>query len=278
MIIDFHVHPFFKEVISSKADYCIRTFFNLKTGAVPIDIYLAQMEIGGIEKAVLLPIDLQRSCGCSIPSNDDVAKIVEMHPDKFIGFASVDPYREDAVREIERSVNELGLRGLKLVPYMQGFDPLDRKVYPIYEKAQELEIPIVIHAGMTYVRRGLLQHMHPLYLEKILLEFPDLKIVLSHFAWPWVMDAAVLAMRYDNVFIDISEPYSGTPYEHLRHMLMEAVPKRIVERFIADKIIFGSNFPRMEADKMVRAFERLDLREDVKRKILQENALKLLSK
>jgi len=274
------VHPFlFKEVID-RGPYlveCVRKAFWLRTSPQPIQTYLSQMEIEQIDKAVLLPIDATTSFNCSMPTNDIVAEIVERYPDKFIGFGSIDPNNvESGVKELERIVNELNLSGLKLVPYIQNFDPSDKKFYPIYEKAQELGIPILLHTGMTYVPHGKLDYCHPLKIDEIALNFPDLKIILAHFGWPWVVDAAILAMRHKNVYLDISDCFSGTPYEHLKTLLIEQIPQRIVERFISDKILFGSNYPRIEADKMLRALKALPLREDVKQKIMSKNARNLL--
>ena len=277
MILDFHVHPFFEEAIKDKrAIHCIREIYGYRSTLHPVETYLMQMKIAKIDKAVLLPLNSEYYHKCALPSNEIVAKLVDEYSDKFIGFASVDPKNpEKAVKDLEKAINDLGLKGLKLNPYFQDFNPADKRIYPIYEKAQELGIPIVFHTGMIYSKHGLLKHTYPLIFDEIAQKFPDLKIILAHFGWPWVKEAAILAVRHKNVYVDIADCFSGTPYEHLKHVLTEAIPKRIVERFISDKILFGSNFPKIEADKMIRGLLRVNLRDEIRRKILGENAARV---
>ena len=88
--------------------------------------------------------------------NDTIAAVVRTNPDRFIGFASVNPTYQGvaaAVEELERSVTQLGLTGLKLYPMYQHWAANDPDVaFPIYAKAQELQIPVMIHqAGSTRI-------------------------------------------------------------------------------------------------------------------------------
>jgi len=281
MIIDFHVHPvLIKEALEREPTLleAARNVFYIHTSPQPIETLLYTMEEYDIDKMVLLAINAKSSAGFTIPSNETIHELVERYPDKFLGFASVDPHRiDEAVKELERAINDLHLVGLKLSPPLQDFDPSDKKYFKLYEKAQELKIPILFHAGFTWHSKAKITLSHPLKYEDLAIEFPELKIILAHMGWPWVTEAISLAMKYENVYLDLSNVYTGTPYEHLKHVLTEVVPSRLIERFISDKIIFGSDYPRMESGKMINALRRLPLSDEVKRKILGENAAKLLS-
>ncbi len=280
-IIDIHFHPVLvKEAIEKDKNllYAARNIFNIGIGVQPLEVLLSAMDSAGVNKVVLLALDCSSKSGYKIPSNDIVAWLVDQASDRLIGFASVDPNKpESAVKELERAVNELGLRGLKLSPPLQGFIPNDKKVYPIYAKAQELGIPVLIHTGFSYVKGISLNTCNPLLLEDIIIQFPKLKIILAHMGWPWVWEAVLLAMKYPNVYIDTANIFTGTPTEHFDFVFSKMVPLRMVERFIAEKVIFGSDYPRIEIDKMINAIMKLPLSERAKELIFCSNAMRLLS-
>ncbi len=278
--LDIHVHPVLvREALDKESGLlkAAREIFRIGTSPQPMEVLFYQMEIADIEHMIVVALDCTTKAGCKLPSNDTVSWLVSRSGGRFLGFASVDPnLGEAAVKELERAVRDLGLRGLKLSPPLQGFDPTSPKLRPILAKAQELNIPVLIHTGFSYVNEYPLSKCNPLLLEKWILEFPRLNFILAHFGWPWVWEAVTLAMKYPNVYLDVSNVYTGTPEEHMRYLLTEVIPRRVIERFLPGKILFGSDYPRIEADKMVRAIEELPLDPEVKRAILFENAAKLL--
>lgn len=276
-IIDFHTHPVLIRTIVEKEGILekVREVFYLRTDPEPIDTFLRQMDIAGIEKSVLLPIDCETTHGCRLPSNEAVQSLVDEYPDKFIGFASVDPHKKNAVRSLSEAVESMSLKGLKLSSPLQKFVPSDERMFPIYEKAEELGIPVLFHSGMFWQRTEGLDIARPLLFDKVAVMYPELKIILAHFGFPWVWETAVLAMRHPNVYVDLANVYTTTPHEYYAQ-LIETLSKRVVESCLEKKILFGSDFPRMEADKMVRALKKLPLQEKTLDRILGENATGIL--
>ncbi len=116
----------------------------------------------------------------------------------------------------------------------------------------------------------------PILWDDVAIRMPDLRIVLAHMGWPWTWEAAALAMKHPNVYLDLSGVYTGTPVEHLTFLLQEVLPRRVVERFLSEKLVFGSNFPRMEEEKMAAAFTSLPLDEVCRERIGYQNAARLL--
>ena len=153
--------------------------------------------------------------GVALYTNAQVAELCALSP-RLIGFASVDPHQASASEELTRAVEQLGLHGLKLDPSLQEFYPDDRAVYPIYERAQALRIPVLFHAGMTWEPGARLKYSHPLRFEDVAADFPKLKIVLAHLAWPWVVDAVALALKYPNVHLDTSALYFDNPQDFIQ--------------------------------------------------------------
>ncbi|MFA5675674.1 MAG: amidohydrolase family protein [Christensenellales bacterium] len=140
--------------------------------------------------------------------NDYIADIVKSDPNYFIGFCAVNPkYKgvDAAVRELDRAINELGLTGLKLYPSYDHYSPDDRELaFPIFEKAQELGIPVMVHQSSTPVIDAPLKFGRPFLLDDVGCAFPNLKLLACHAGAPWVDECLVLAAKHPNFYIDIS--------------------------------------------------------------------------
>lgn len=279
MRIDFHTHPLLiREILEKDPQQLKATWdiFKIRNNPQPLKTFFLEMDISGIDKAVLLPIDCSTSRKCQISSNEIVYNLCKEN-DRFIGFASVDPLQKDAKVKLINAVKNLGLKGLKLAPELQEFSPKDRTIaYPLYETAQDLEIPVIFHCGMSWEPGVKLKYANPLLLEDIAFDFPDLNIVIAHFAWPWVLEAVTLALKYPNIYIDTSALYFDSPPEFLSYVMTKQVPLSLIERSLRRQIIFGSNYPRVEIKNMVQAIQSLGLTDGCLKLIMGENAQRIL--
>ncbi len=277
-MIDFHTHPvLIQEFVTRYPGYerMARGVFQIGNNFQPLATFFLQMDVAGIEKAVLLPIDCRRSRENGVSSNEQVAELCA-RSQRFIGFASVDPIRDGAPRELEYAVIKLGLRGLKLDAALQDFDPDDPKVFEVYAAASSLGIPVLVHTGMSWAPQTPLERGHPLLMEKAIRRFPSLNFVLAHFGWPWVWEAAALALKYPNAYLDTSCLYYDSPKEFYQFVFTKQIPTTVIERSLRNKIVFGSNYPRVEIKNMVNALKSLGLTEGCLARILRENAERLL--
>jgi len=277
-MIDFHTHPvLIREFVEKYPDYAqsARAIFNIGNNFQPLETFLLQMDVAGIHRAVLLPIDCSRARGLAVSTNDQVAELCAMN-ERFIGFASLDPRRKGAAKELEHAVRSMGLRGLKLDPALQDFDPLEPGAVELYEAAEALGIPVLIHVGMSWAPETPLQRCQPLALETMIRRFAKLNFVLAHFAWPWVWDAVALMMKYTNVYADSSCLYYDSPREFFQFVFSKQVPTTLMERSLRNRVVFGSNYPRVEIKNMVHALKSLALTEETLRRILRDNADRLL--
>jgi hypothetical protein len=277
-MIDFHTHPvLISELARKDPNYerVARGVFHIGNNFQPLETFFLQMDVAGIERAVLLPIDCRRARKRSVSSNEQVAELCRKSA-RFVGFASVDPLRKGAVKELETAVKKLGLRGLKLDPALQDFSPQDRKVFPVYEAAGDLRIPLLIHTGLSWAPGTAVASGQPMLLEEPIRKFPELNFVLAHFGWPWVWEAVALALKYRNVFLDTSCLYYDSPKEFFQFVFTKQLPATLIERSLRNQIVFGSNYPRVEIKNMVHALRGLPLTEGCLNKILRENAERLL--
>jgi len=279
-MIDFHTHPVLIQELAKKyPDYerSSRQVFQIGNNFQPLETFFLQMDVAGITRAVLLPIDCRRARKLGVSSNEQVAELCDKSS-RFIGFASVDPLRKGAAKELQNAIEKLGLSGLKLDPALQDF-PLDApRGFEVYEAAEALGIPAVVHTGMSWAPETPLERCHPLTWEHPVRRFPKLNFIFAHFGWPWVWDAIAMSLKYPNVYLDTSCLYYDSPKEFFQFVFSKQVPSTLIERSLRNKIVFGSNYPRVEIKNMVHAVKSLPLTEGCLGKIFVENAERLLAR
>jgi uncharacterized protein len=204
-------------------------------------------------------------------ANDEIARICESG--QFLGFGSVDPNREDAIERLAR-FPDLGLKGLKLHPTMQAFDPGDDRFLPFFDAAAELGLILLTHAGTSGLGAGepggqglRIDLARPILLDRIAARHPHQKIVLAHVGWPWHLEAVAMALHKSNVYLDIS----GWKYRYLPDEVRREIPRRLRHQFL-----FGTDYPMFDPEACIAEFDRLELPEDVADAVLRWNAIELL--
>lgn len=196
--------------------------------------------------------------------NDEVASLVGEHPGRLLGIASVDLYRPmDAVRELRRCVRQRGFRGLRIVPWLWGLPPDDRRYYPLYAECIELDIPFCLQVGHT----GPLMPSEPgrpiPYLENVALEFPELRIVAGHIGAPWTQEIISLATKFPNLYVDTSAYKAARfPEDFVDFMRGRG----------ARKVMFGTNYPMLTAAACLEGLASLGLGEEATELFLHQNA------
>jgi hypothetical protein len=277
-MIDFHTHPVLIQEFADKyPNYqaMARDVFHIGNNFQPLETFFLQMDVAGVEKAVLLPVACERAREHSVSSNEQVAELCGISK-RFIGFGSVDPLESGAPQELERVVKQLGLRGLKLDAALQDFDLNDPRVFEVYECAAALGIPVLHHTGMSWAPGSPLEQGQPIRLEKAIRKFPNLNFVLAHWGWPWVWEATALALKYPNVILDTSCLYYDSPGEFFGFVFSQQIPTTLIERSLRNQVVFGSNYPRVEIKNLVKAWKSLQFTEGFLEKAFRTNAERLL--
>ena len=227
----------------------------------PLEEYLKGQ---GIWKAVVLADNCPITTG--IVTNDYVAEFCKGH-DFFIPFASIHPDQDHLVNATVRCVKEFGFKGIKMYPTYQHFFPNDENMYPLYETAQELKVPIMFHTGSSVFRGSKLKYGEPKLLDDVAVDFPELRIVMAHSGRSvWYEEAVLLATLHPNVYMEVS----GLP------------PKNLLRYFptlekVADKVIFGSDWPTIGDIKgNMEAIKNLGLSPEAVEGVLGGNAMRVL--
>jgi uncharacterized protein len=217
------------------------------------------MDVHGIDHAVVFTLD--GFFEDSQLHNDKLAEFVAAHPGRLTGFANVHPRRAEAAGEVRRAVTELGMKGVKFHPWLQGFSPVESFMNPIAEVCAELNVPMIFHDGTP-------PYTTPLQIALLAERYPELTVILGHSGlldlWP---EALVAARRNENVWLCLC----GPPTAALQK-LVDAVPhERIV---FGSDIGFGRDYQARHRIEQVRV---LDLAKDSLDAILGGNAARLLS-
>ncbi|MGC9445605.1 amidohydrolase family protein [Cereibacter johrii] len=237
-----------------------------------LDSWLETYERLGARHVVLKARDLTTTFGFRI-SNEAVAEFIRTHGPRYVGFAGVDPWQADAVDRFDHAIRHLGLRGLNLQCFELKMRPDDERLFPLYEKAIELDVPVNIHCGINFSTHTPMSLGRPEYLDNVMVRFPELRAVASPPGWPWVQELIGVAWRHPNLSIGIlavrpkllAKAHSG--YEPLL---------QYGRTLLKEKIIFGSAFPMMPVETALAELDGLGLDAETRRLWLHDNAARLL--
>lgn len=236
----------------------------IPVGAPTVDSTLAAMDAGGVDFGLL---SAWYGPNGPLITNDEVARFVSARPDRLAGLASVD-LRDPvaAVRELRRCVDQHGFRGLRIVPWLWGLAPNDRRYYPLYVACVELGIPFCTQVGHTGPLRTSETGRPIPYLDDVALDFPDLVIVAGHIGYPWTEEMVALARKYPNVHIDTSAyTVRRYPAELVRYLRADG----------ASKVLFGTNYPMIAPQRGLEHLDALELSDATRRLFLGANAERL---
>ena len=225
----------------------------------------------GIDRAVL---QAEWANGDYRRMNDAVHRIVAEHPDRLVGYVTVNPgTSDDMAAVVEREVRERGARGVNLQPFSYRLLANDRRFYPLYQKCQELGVPVTIHTSINFSNDRPIKFGRPLYLCDVACDFPELVIVANHGGWPWVPELVAVAWKHANVFIEIgavAPKYIGTPGAGWELLMQHGNSS-----LLSDRVLFATD-NMIPYARAVEELQALPLKDDVKERWLGGNAARLL--
>lgn len=197
-------------------------------------------------------------------SHEEVAALASAHPGRIFGVASANLAKPmEAVRELRRAVKQLNFKALRVVPWLWGLPPNDRRYYPLYAECIELGIPFCTQVGHTGPLRPSETGRPIPYLDEVALDFPELVIVAGHIGYPWTQEMIAVATKYENVYIDTSAYTTERYPAELVHYMKGHGRK---------KVMFGTNYPMITAAKALKGFDSLGLGDEEAKLFLCANA------
>ena len=278
MFIDIHVHPaFFEPINTDPAKEEMRhNVLNIhKNGTAPLEHIFNQMHCAGLDRLTLLPQDYTSTVGCVV-SNEEIRQLVDAAPDKFIGFAGVDPLDPEAPDKLQDAFTRLNLKGLNLHTGRHHLLPSDPRMEPIYEICERYHKPIMFHAGLSWEPDTQTSYCTPLAFEIVAEKHPKLKICMGHFGWPWVRETAMLMLKYPNVYAETGALYFDNAREFYTQTFTRDIPITWIDRSLRHQVMFGSNNPRFDQIRMAQAIGELGFRDSTLELIRGGNALEFI--
>jgi uncharacterized protein len=276
--IDCVVNPITPEIMKLRPKWS-QDFWTKKIGREPAllrgvseEQMLAMMDGAGIERAFLIATKTGR---LGLPGSwhlpyEVVHKMLERHPGRFHGLAGIDPTEGmDGVRALERAVRDYGFVGAHMYPHWFELAPDHARWYPFYAKCVELDIPVQMQVGQSLIytpEQRLRSVGRPITLDAVACDFQELKLVGIHVGIPWTDEMIAMAWKHPNVYIgcDAHSPRYWPPaFVHY------------INSFGQDKVLFGTDYPVLDFARTREEIEALNLREEPKRKLLRDNALRI---
>jgi len=226
--------------------------------------YIKELEEAGIDWVLVYSLD-----------NEGTSEFISQWPNQVKGMAAVDPSKGvEAALELERAIRELGLVAYSASGYDWGIRANDPQFYPLYEVANDLEIPVFVYTSMNYRTDLPMDLAHPRNLDQVAMDFPKLRIVAECGGWPWVPEMIGVARRHSNIFINTASnrpKYLATPGSGWE-MLMQ-----YGNTLLQDQVVFasGASDLGLPIGTFVEEMLALPLKDEVKEKWLYRNAMRL---
>ncbi len=183
--------------------------------------------------------------------DQQVASYVGQHPDRLVGFLSVDPTQPGWQDELTAGHQDLKLKGIKLLPMYAGFDPNSPHLDYLWQYATKHGLPVLLHTGTTFIDKAPLEYTKPYLIDNVARRFPDVKIIMAHLSHPYEGECAVVIRKHANVYADCSALHYR-PFQ-LYHSLM-----LVQEYGVWDKVLFGTDYPFTTVEASVNGIRQLN--------------------
>jgi uncharacterized protein len=276
-IIDLHCYAGTDTWIQSQGPYPaeLARYWKREWVGKSEDEVLREFTEAGVQ-ACLVALDLETTTAAPPCTNEYVHAMWQRHPERILQcWGAVEPAKgEIALRQVRKAVTELGFIGFHFHPIMQHFAVNDQRYYPLFEEIAALGAAVMIDVGTTGMGAGMpggngarIRHAHPSAIDDLAADFPQLKILMAHPGWPWVDEATAVALHKGNVYWEMS----GWAPKYFPGNLKVDIRGRL-----QDKIMFGSDYPSMPYERILREWGELGYSDAVMEKVMHGNAERVL--
>lgn len=240
-----------------------------------LDQLIGDMDASGVTHAV---VHAEYEYGDEADAlNEAVAKVVAQHPGRFSGYGTISMGNlkiPRALAQVQR-VSELGLKGLNLQPSFFGIAIDDRRLYPVYAKAGELDLHVALHTGINYTVTFPIRNDQPLQLDQVACDFPGLTLIACHAGWPWVAEMVAVLRKHPDVYAE----FGGlAPRYVCEHNTGWEVMFRFMNSLISRQVLHGTDWPVFPMDRALSEWRNGGLRPDVLDALTGGNASRLLGR
>lgn len=265
MLIDCHVH--------------LNNYYTEEGGVsrpteANVERLFAEMATHGIDHAVVLTsykVNVDR------PSVEHVLDILAHDPRTTVveGLRWRGDERTDLFRMEERIRSGL-VKGIKLYPGYDRYAINDPSLEAVFRIAAKNDVPVVIHTGDTFAKGAKVRQAHPLLVDDVAVDYPDVKFVICHLGNPWFQDAAEVLYKNDNVYADFSGLVLGSfEYEFERYLLKRVEDMITYMGDPGQQLMYGTDWPLVEMGPYVEFMEKLGFEGETRERVAWKTAAEL---
>ncbi len=210
------------------------------------------------------------------PSTAEVVRAIEGIPELgVVAGISYSNYRHKDLRELADFLEAGLVKGLKLYPGYEPFYPHDSRLRVVYDLAEEFDVPVMIHSGDTYSPKGKLKYSHPLEIDEVAVDFPNVKFVICHLGNPWLTDCMEVVYKNANVYADISGLVLGSFTEVFEEYMADEIKDVIIYAGDPSRFLFGTDWPICSMQSYVQFVNQLGLDPSAMEMLMSGNARRL---
>lgn len=275
-IIDLHCYPNTQPWIDCQGPYvdALANYWKRDWRAKTEEEVVKEFASHGIE-SVLVALDLETIINTPPCSNDYVAGMRDRHESIIQAWGAVDPFKgETAIEDAKTAIRDHNLLGFHFHPIMGHFTVDNTELYPLWETINTLRVPVMIDVGTTGMGAGMpggmgarIRHAHPSAIDNLAADFPELTIIMAHPGWPWEDETTAVALHKGNVYWEMS----GWAPKYFAASI-----KRDMKGRLQDKVMFGSDYPSLPYERILREWKELGYSDDIMDKIFHGNAERIL--
>jgi predicted TIM-barrel fold metal-dependent hydrolase len=188
---------------------------------------------------------------------------------------SYNDYKEKDLREISDYLKEGSVKGLKLYPGYEPFYPHDKRLQVVYDLATEYDVPVMFHSGDTYSAKGKIRFSHPIHIDDVAVDNPEMKIVICHVGNPWIKDCMEVVYKNANVYADFSGLVLGDFSDRFEKYMKGQLEEMMLYIGEPKYLLYGTDWPISTMRSYIAFMNQLDLPDDKKELIMWKNAAEL---
>jgi predicted TIM-barrel fold metal-dependent hydrolase len=275
--IDLHCYPGTPEWVAAQGPFAeaLAEYWKKPWVGAPEADVVADIKGAGLE-SVLVAFDIESVVGAPPCDNAYVAAMRDRNPDAFVGaWGAVDPHKgAAAIEEARVAVEQHRVIGFHFHPIMGHYRVDDPALFPLFDAIRGLGGAVLIDVGTTGMGAGLpgglgsmIEHAHPIAIDHLAANFPELTIVAAHPGWPWIDEMTAVALHKGNVFWEMS----GWAPKYFPPQLRTDIRGRL-----RDKVMFGTDHPSLPFDRLLREWDELGFSDEVMEGVFHRNAERLL--
>jgi uncharacterized protein len=182
---------------------------------------------------------------------------------------------EETLDELRMLLTEGSIRGLKLYPGYEPFYPHDPALHPVYRLAAEFKVPVMIHCGDTYSPKGKVKYSHPLHVDDVAVDHPDVDFIICHLGNPWFRDCMQVVYKNENVYADISGLVLGDFTDRFERFMRNELQEMLLWGVDPSHVLFGTDWPISTMESYLEFIEDIKIPVTDRRLIMYENAARL---